>query len=214
MIRHRISLLAIAAAIFVTVAAVRTAAGPPTICVPLRTESYPVLPEKTSTSEIVGITLRTLDSELPVLARMETLRRAVLALQGNMTEGRRLMMQLMARTLDGETNGRHRAVAWFDAGYFARCCEEAGALGREFDRLGSKDGVAGYAWIEHALRIDDGGRASMHFAAALMTATTRDDRCMTHLRLAGEADADEPLVTTNAERLREHVLRIRGWVTR
>ncbi len=209
----RTLLLALASAILVTMSAVRASAGPPTICVPLETRSYRVLPEDAPVSKIVASTLRTLDADLPVIARMETLRRAALRLQGNTSEARQIMIELMARTLDREAAGRHEAVAWFDAGYFARCCEEAGVFGRE-SALGAKNGIAGYAWIERALRLDDERRASMHLAAALMTATTLDDRCPTHLRLAASAESDEPLVAANSARLRERILRIRGSIAR
>jgi len=178
-------------------------AGPPCVCWPLEIGDAATLPEADGKpggmgpAEALSRTLALLDARLPVLARMETLRRLALHLQGHDTLADRLCSRLFARALDAEAKGEaHRAVAWFDAGYAVSALSQVG-LGRDLD---------GYPWILRAARLagDDG---AMHLGAAL-TVLMPDHgghaRFPEHWERARAAAADDPLLARNLEALRPH----------
>lgn len=123
---------------------------------------------------LVPDTLALLRPDTPVLARMETLRRATLYSARPDERGRRheklaweLVARLLARALDGEASGAPDGYAWFDAGYLVAASKEGGVA----------TGFDGYAYARR-------GRAllavspEVEFALALMrrmgdTATVR-----------------------------------------
>jgi hypothetical protein len=105
-------------------------AGPPMICHSYVTGDEPSLPwgadknswnnpdPKYETARLAGDTLRLLDADMPLLTRMETLRRATVYASKNAAAGLELASRLMARALASEVKGQSNGLALFDAGYF------------------------------------------------------------------------------------------------
>ena len=66
-----------------------------------------------------GDTLGLLQSNTPVLVRMETLRRAAIYARHNSQVAKELLTRLHVRAADSDAAGRPDALAWFDLGYLA-----------------------------------------------------------------------------------------------
>jgi len=178
-------------------------AGPPCVCWPIDAGDAPVIDEwkpGVAAADVADALLASLDDDLPVLARMEDLRRAANALQGRPDVADRVLSRLMARVLDAETGkARAPALRWFDAGYAVACFRQAGIL----------DDLRGYRWIARALTLTGadegyrGGDGAMHFAAALAVLMPHPDHGMFghHLRQLREAASKDPLLAENLEAL-------------
>jgi hypothetical protein len=185
-------------------------AGPPCACWPFDVGDLPTLPEAEgkagglSPGQAVARALELLDARLPVLARMETLRRLAFHLEGDARLADHVASRLFARALDAEAKGEaHRAVAWFDAGYLVSALSQIGLL----------DGLDGYAWIQRAIRLsgDDG---AMHLAAALtvlMPNHPAHARHAGHMERATAAAAEDPLLARNLERVRKQSEELLGY---
>ena len=145
-------------------------AGPPCVCWPVDAGDAPVIDVErrgATGSEIASKLLRGLDDKSPVLARMENLRRAAMALQGDDDTANYILSRLQARVLNAETGVPKNAtkviaLRWFDAGYAVACFTEAGQV----------SGMDGYPWIARAIELSGadklvGGSGAMHYAAAL-----------------------------------------------
>ena len=143
-------------------------AGPPLICHPFDIGAAKSLPwtgsawdlsgnEGYDASNLARDTIALLDSNTPVIVRMETLRRATLYARKDSRAAKELLTRLHARA-----TGNQDALAWFDLGYLA-----------ETYRQGLKDqnpaaGLDGYSFVMKALALR-GNDAEMEFAAALIT---------------------------------------------
>src|SRR5262245_53050039 len=130
-------------------------AGPPLICFPIDNGGAPSLPWRAEgwkgtsaaydRARLVTDTLALLGPDVPVLARMETLRRAALyAADGG--SGQALVSALEARA--GKASQADHALAVFDLGYGMATVAQAGGL-----RGGQRatPGTA-YAKVQEALR--------------------------------------------------------------
>ncbi len=178
------------------------AAGPPLICHEIRVPEGQSLPwgkdgfskaRGYSTSGVVRDTLELLSPRMPVLVRMETLRRATLYIDDNQSQADELLGELMARALDAEAAGAPDALAWFDAGYLAQCYRQSGtkaSFGPAASKAAGSGAIAGYSWVVKALDIA-GSNPQMEIAAALMTADHRVPQHEAHLKRALAADATE-----------------------
>jgi hypothetical protein len=98
-------------------------AGPPAICWPVEIGDAKSLPwgkdafatdERYDEAKTVDDTLALLDGAMPVLVRMETLRRATIYLDDSRSERAELLRRLMIRVLDAEAAGKPSALAWFE----------------------------------------------------------------------------------------------------
>jgi len=149
-------------------------AGPPLICHVIQIGDAKSLPwvdlnyQKQSggydLKNLTPDTLAILQSDAPVLVRMETLRRATIYARQNPQVAKELLTRLRARAADSDLAGRTDPLAWFDVGYLA-------AAYNEWFETGTKNpanGLDGYAWVEKALRLR-GPDPQMEFAAALIT---------------------------------------------
>jgi hypothetical protein len=180
----RIAGLAIVAALALSATAV---AGPPLLCHQIQIGDAKSLPwggpgkdafAKVKTYDagrVVDDTLGLLDGELPVLARMETLRRATLYIERDARKAERLLGSLLSRTLDAEVvmDSKALALRYFDAGYFAATLQQAG-IETSFGPGNAKHDlhrVPGYAWMVRAYKIAEQD-ADMAVALALVTADT------------------------------------------
>ena len=149
-------------------------AGPPLICHVIQIGDAKSLPyvdlnyQKQNGSydlkHLTRDTLAILESNAPVLVRMETLRRATIYARQDPQVAKELITRLRARAADSDATGRTDPLAWFDVGYLA-------AAYNEWFETGTKNpanGLDGYAWVEKALRLR-GPDPQMEFAAALIT---------------------------------------------
>ena len=149
-------------------------AGPPLICHVIQIGDAKSLPwvdlnyQKQSggydLKNLTPDTLAILQSDAPVLVRMETLRRATIYARQDPQVAKELLTRLRARAADSDLAGRTDPLAWFDVGYLA-------AAYNEWFETGAKNpanGLDGYAWVEKALRLR-GPDPQMEFAAALIT---------------------------------------------
>jgi hypothetical protein len=120
--------------------------------------------ESYNTKNLVRDTLAILDSNAPVLVRMETLRRATLYARKDPQTAKELLTKLYTRATAAEFAGHSDALAWFDAGYLA----EAYKQWLNSPASDPAAGVDGYAWIKKAIALR-GDDPQLQFAAALIT---------------------------------------------
>jgi hypothetical protein len=178
-------------------------AGPPLICHQIEIGSAKSLPwashdwnlsgaENYDTQNLVRDTFAILDSNAPVLVRMETLRRATLYARKDPQAAKELLTKLYTRATAAEFAGHSDALASFDAGYLAEAYKQW--LNKEASDPAA--GVDGYAWIKKAIAMR-GDDPQMEFAAALVTlAGPQDD----HRRFVEKAEAgakSDPLLAQN-----------------
>ncbi len=190
-------------------------AGPPLLCHPFDTGGAASLPwgkgwnapdRQYDTARLQADTLRLLDAGTPVIARMETLRRAAIYASADGTRLRGLAATLDARITAAKTP-QAKALALFDAGYFAETLQDIARLqGYDMPGIGKVDIAAvlgvlakgdGSLRIAEALelRADD---PSMRFAAALVSAADeRKADYTTHARLARAGVAADALLARN-----------------
>ncbi len=174
-------------------------AGPPLICHPYEIGNAKSLPwagnewrdvkKDYDINRLVNDTLALLTPDVPVIARMETLRRATIyavwsnydqkvgyyAAKNEKVAGE-LLERLLARVREAERKGKVDALALFDAGYFAESCKMADQK--------SAPKVDGYAMVNKASSLR-GTDATMEFAAALMIRNKTVQRAHLQKAVAG-----------------------------
>src|SRR5256885_7153026 len=110
-------------------------AGPPLICHAIEIGNAKSLPwtshnwnlsggETYDTKNLVRDTLDILGPNIPVLVRMETLRRATLYAGKDPVAAKELLAKLHARATAAESSGHPDALAWFDVGYLAEAYKQ------------------------------------------------------------------------------------------
>jgi len=151
-------------------------------------------------SRLAADTIALLGPEAPTLARMETLRRAVLYAKSDASAASQLFASLRERT--GSKNSARAALARFDLGYAIEAARPARDVRESDAALGpalEETGGDGLALIREAIAARDGD-AEMMYAAALVTVsrTSRrvSDEYLKHA-LAG-APGGSPLALTIA----------------
>ena len=185
-------------------------AGPPLICHSIDIGSAQSLPwtssgwnlsgqENYDVSRLVPDTLALLVPSTPVLARMETLRRATLYAQQRTAIADELLFRLEANTREHPKDG----LAAFDFGYLTECYKQASWLRQHTDWLKSSEGAItvranaptkmmdGYEWVRKAIALR-GSDPQMEFAAALMTtegARAEHERHLQNAMAGAKADA-------------------------
>src|SRR5215469_3765306 len=171
-IHQHVRILALVAALAATLAIAPIAkSGPPLICHAIdigAAQSLPWTPDKTSLAgradydvhRLVSDTLGLLAPGMPVLVRMETLRRAAIYAQKDDSVAKELLGQLRARALESESAGNPAALAWFDYGYLAECYKqtryEPGVHGEGSTRSELAANVDGYSAVEKAIGLRGG----------------------------------------------------------
>lgn len=145
--------------------------GPPLVCHEFEIGDAASLPLSgrsgaSTRGKLAAETLDLLKPQMPIIVRMETLRRAVVLGAQEPGVVREIMSALQARVLDSEARGASDALSWFDAAFLAASWDQW-----DSDRapdVGVADGCVGYAWLRKA--IASGKEApEMEFAAALVT---------------------------------------------
>src|SRR2546426_1564031 len=170
--------------------AVIAQAGPPLICHSIEIGQAKSLPwishnwnlngsENYDTKNLVRDTLEILSPNVPVLVRMETLRRATLYARKDPLAAKQLLAKLHARATSAESSGHPDALAWFDVGYLAETYKQW--IGQNLPHMtdgmrmdaNPAAGVDGYALVEKAVALRSaplhGDDPQMEFAAALIT---------------------------------------------
>jgi len=152
----------------------RAVAGPPLLCHPFETGGAPSLPWGTGgwnspapdypLDRLVTDTLALLSAETPVVARMETIRRATIYASRDVRIAADLLRTLSRRALE-RNSPRPDRHAWFDFGYLVETYKQADFL---FKGGNPAAGVDGYRHITKAITMGSGVEPEMEFAAALV----------------------------------------------
>jgi hypothetical protein len=189
------------------------AAGPPLLCHPFDTggaaslpwsgPGWPDVDPRYDVTHLTDDTLALLTPQAPVLARMETLRRATVYARSNPAAAAQLLARLHQRMDRKDHGSREYALALFDAGYLAETYKQAAwisANSREkawkFDQL--SPGGDGYGQITRAAAMT--GDPAMAFAAAVVAKDRRvygETAYQVHLRHAIAGAPDGSLLSRN-----------------
>jgi hypothetical protein len=116
--------------------------------------------------KVPGDTQALLVPDAPVLARMETMRRAIVYSQQNPAVAYQMLAALVGRVREADAAGKADVLALFDLGYFFDACRQAKWL--KSDYLGD---LNGYALVVKAIRLAGSsapGVLEMEFAAGLI----------------------------------------------
>jgi len=171
---------------FIVALAATAQAGPPLICHPFDVGTAKLLPwDATAKSwnapdpsydvkNLTADTLRLLTPDMPVVLRMETMRRAAIYASRDQRSAAELLRAVMAKVETDAGKGRD-PLAWFDGGYLVESYKQISdavnrntAAGKLPADLSSVDG---YAMVKKALLLS-GSNPEMEFAASLMTRGT------------------------------------------
>ena len=176
-------------------------AGPPLICHPIEIGQAKSLPwvdlnyqKRLGGYDLKNLakdTLTILDSNTPVLVRMETLRRATLYARQDPQAAKELLTKLHERAADSNA-GNFAALAWFDVGYLVETYNQWIGKGEPNPAAG----LDGYGWVKKAIRLR-GQDPEMEFAAALITLTGPEGDRQDHARKAIAGAKNDPLLAQN-----------------
>lgn len=195
-------------------------AGPPLLCEPFDTAGAPTLPwggarwnQPAPDYAIAGLPAhldRLLAVDVPVVARMETLRRAAIYASRDGGVLARVLAGMEAR-IAATAGTPAEALALFDAGYFRETLQDVARLqGYDMPGIGAVDSAALAAAIDAPdghLRIAEAlerrpGDAGMAFASAVVAAADeRDGDLARHAKAARAAAPRDALVALNVARL-------------
>jgi hypothetical protein len=214
--RSSLRAVALAAGLLLSTAAF---AGPPLLCHPFDTAGAASLPwgggwnridTRYDTARLSADTLRLLAADTPVIARMETLRRAAIYASAEGAQVRDLAAKLAAR-IDAARTPQAKALALFDAGYYAETLQDIARLqGYDMPGIGKADmpairavlaGGDGSVRIAEALKLR-GDDASLRFASALVaSADRRQQDYAAHARIARAGARGDRLLALNLDKL-------------
>ena len=176
-------------------------AGPPLICHPIAIGQAKSLPSPDLNSQkgdggyslqnLTQDTLAILESNTPVLVRMETLRRATLYARQDPQVAKELLTRLHARAANASADNIG-ALAWFDLGYLAETYNQ----GFEKGQPNPAAGLDGYGWVRKAISLR-GQDPEMEFAAALITLTGPKSDHRAHLQKAIAGAKNDSLLAQN-----------------
>jgi hypothetical protein len=176
-------------------------AGPPLICHAIEIGQAKSLPWVDWTDRgrtdydlknLTRDTLAILDSNTPVMVRMETLRRATIYARQDPQMAEELVTRLQARAANSDDARQSDALAWFDVGYLVEAY-------KQWMRKGEPNpaaGLDGYALVKRALSLR-GQDSEMEFAAALITLRGPDGAHRDHARKAMAGAKNDPLLAQN-----------------
>ncbi len=190
-------------------------AGPPLICWPYETGGAKSLPwggsawgaarQDYDLNRLADHTLALLAPDVPVMARMETLRRATVYAMKDHRIAQELLSRLMERAQRAEAKKSPDAMAFFDAGYLVEAYKQASWA---FKKDNPAKGLDGYASVLKAIRLR-GSDPEMEFAAALISVEPRQAGHFEHLQKAVAGAAEGSLLAKNLV-THSHLLRLRG----
>jgi hypothetical protein len=134
-------------------------AGPPLICHSYsigNDTSLPWVTDKNSwnnpdpkynTHNLANDTVKLLNSGMPLLTRMETLRKAAVYSAKDTAAGLDLGSRLMARALTSEAKGESNSIALFDAGYFVESMKQMSLI----SKVSLFASVDGSDWVKRSV---------------------------------------------------------------
>jgi hypothetical protein len=190
-------------------------AGPPLICHPIDVGNARSLPWGAGSewravksdydiNRLVEDTLALLTPETPVLARMETLRRATVYAVwakhdrevGITVKDQKIADELLARLMDrvrkSVGNIKSSSLALFDAGYLVACYRQAAY----HSNTSPTSKLEGYTMVRKATGMS-GGNAEMEFAAAMISKHPLQSAHREHLQKAIAGAKDGSLLARN-----------------
>jgi hypothetical protein len=162
-------------------------AGPPLICHAFDAGKASLLPwangqgwntpdRSYDVQRLTSDTMGLLSQEMPVLARMENLRRATIYAAQDKRVAAELLTAVLGKALTAAARDRKDALAWFDAGYLIESYRQASHI-YKWDMLSGSERVAwnlrtepgldGYSFVSKALQLS-GSQPEMEYAASLM----------------------------------------------
>ena len=198
--------------VLVAAAARPAFAGPPLLCHPYDIGSARSLPwgdgvwamqPGYNVAHLTTDTMALLAPSMPVVVRMETLRRAAIYASRDRGVAADLLTRLTERTRSVDAKSRPDAVAWLDAAYLTEAYRQIGYLGKSaiFGENAAPTGalvkdIDGRPMIEKAviLRPDD---PAFEFAAALINADKDRAVYFDHAKRARAGAAKDDLVARN-----------------
>lgn len=206
--------LALAALAVVTIFNEVAQAGPPLLCRPMETGNAESLPWSGAEwravkadydiNRLVDDTLRLLTPDTPVLARMETLRRATIYAAWSLSDREvgyhigdlRVANELFARLKEqaAQAKGESAALALFDLGYYVESYKQATSFHKDPNPARSVDG---YALVIKAINLRGSNDPVMEFAAAVITTEPRRAGTREHLRKAVMSASADSLLARN-----------------
>jgi hypothetical protein len=166
------------------------------------------------TARLAADTLALLGSDVPVIVRMETLRRAAIYARRNARAGQELLAQLEARARAAMMDTNADPLPAFDYGYFLEAHRQAfyiRANGEGFEHRGTPPAALprGYNWIVKALA-RRGNDPQMEYAAALVARLVQNREALArHSERAVTGASADPLLARNLVRNGE-LLALRG----
>jgi len=176
-------------------------AGPPLICHRIEIGQAKSLPpvdlnyqKGSGTYDVKNLTrdtLAILESNAPVLVRMETLRRATIYARQDPQVAKELLTRLHERAAESGA-GNSGALAWFDAGYLAEAYKQWMGKG---DPNPAK-GLDGYGWVKKAISMR-GSDPEMEYAAALISLSVSEREHNDHMEKAMAGAKADPLLAQN-----------------
>jgi hypothetical protein len=175
-------------------------AGPPLICHRIEIGQAKTLPLiDWNQSDVGGYnlkdltrdTLAILDSNPPVLVRMETLRLATIYARHDPQAAKELLTRVHARA--SASSGQSESHAWFDLGYLT----EAYKQWIPQHQSNPAAGLDGHAWVKKAINLREQSDPEMEFAAALITFSGPLSEHKDHMRKAIAGAKSDPLLAQN-----------------
>jgi hypothetical protein len=210
-------------AVIVTIASLAASApafaGPPLLCHPFDIGGARSLPWNDTGSwvaarpdyplgQLVTDTEALLSPSMPVIVRMETLRRAAIYASRDPQVAMRLYTALSSRARSAEQAGRPDALAYLDAAYYTEAVRQLSQMSQspEFrDRAPALRAIVqdadGYALAAKALASRPGD-PSMEFAAALIAIDRHRDAYAPHAEKARAGATRDALLARNIEQVR------------
>ncbi len=216
MTRKMLRSYSLAAALLLTAALQQTAmAGPPLLCHPIEIGNAKSLPWAGSQwrdvkkdydlNRLTADTLALLTPETPVLARMETLRRATIyavwakrdsevgITVNNNAVAEDLQAKLMERIRESVRQNKSASLALFDAGYLDACYKQAGYK----SSINTPSLAEGYAMVRKGSGHLGGNNPEIEFALAIISEHPRQSTHQEHLRRAIEGAQEGSLLARN-----------------
>lgn len=203
-----------AVVVIVGVLVLQTAAfaGPPLLCHPFNIGDARSLPfqgpdwsrvdPNYDTKNLVNDTMSLLGNDVPVIVRMETLRRATLYSRYDSKLAADLLEAIRARAEKSASVGQggNAVMVSFDLAYLAETFRQAGMISKESNKTfwrfsQSVPAINGYAIIQKL--IAQGGGPEMEFAAALITSSNRNSEYFDHVRKASAGAKPGSLLAQN-----------------
>jgi hypothetical protein len=139
-------------------------------------------------TKLVGDTLKLLESSKPLLARMETLRRAAVYSSKNSAAGLELAHRLTARALASELQAENNSLPLFDAGYFIESMKQMSLISKST----AYSGMDGYDWVKRSVAgLDE--NLTVEYAMGLMQGTWPNE----HIRRAVAGVPEGSLLAQN-----------------